>query len=485
MPVFASINRGGILIRMNRKNITRLAFIIVILSFVLSTFVSLWSLRLMAERNMQELSKALAARIYDSISGELSEPLTVSRSMANDTLLIQALQEEAENGTEATEALLAAYLSKQKESFGFEAAFVVSTATLYYYSYAGINRQIDLAQHDRDRWFSSFLASEKEYVLDVDRDELSQDQWTVFVDMRVVDDDGTLLGVCGVGAQMTGNQDLFVNLEQEYGVKINLIDETGLIHVDTDESRIEQAYLTGLQLSHSKNYVYQKLDGGRAAVVKYVDKLDWYLVVESDGSAERGEVLNVLLLNLVLCMIVLFIMLLAIRIIIARTRALSNASFVDQLTQLLNRRAFEEKKSDLAYAPLKEDFVYLTADLNGLKQVNDTKGHTAGDELIKSAADCLKKCFGSYGDVYRIGGDEFALILSVSEAELQQAMERLEQESAGWRGQQINGISISCGCATSREFPSENITELIRISDERMYAAKDAYYRKTGKERRR
>ena len=44
---------------MNRKNITRLAFAIVILSFVLSTVVSLWSLRLMTEQNMQELSKTL------------------------------------------------------------------------------------------------------------------------------------------------------------------------------------------------------------------------------------------------------------------------------------------------------------------------------------------------------------------------------------------------------------------------------------------
>ncbi len=103
---------------MNRKNITKLAFAIVIISFVLSTFVSLWSLRIMAQRNMQELSKALAARIYDSISSELSEPVTVARAMTCDTFLIEALKNEPRAGAEATEALLADYLSAQKETFG-------------------------------------------------------------------------------------------------------------------------------------------------------------------------------------------------------------------------------------------------------------------------------------------------------------------------------------------------------------------------------
>ena len=103
---------------MNKKNITRLAFAIVIISFVLSTFVSLWSLRVMAERNMQELSKTLASRIYDSISSELSEPVTVARAMAGDTLLIETLKAEPDAGPEATERALSAYLTAQKNIFG-------------------------------------------------------------------------------------------------------------------------------------------------------------------------------------------------------------------------------------------------------------------------------------------------------------------------------------------------------------------------------
>ena len=469
---------------MNRKNITKLAFAIVIISFFLSTFVSLWSLRIMAQRNMQELSKALAARIYDSISSELSEPVTVARAMTCDTFLIEALKNEPRAGAEATERILADYLSAQKETFGCEAAFVVSDASLRYYSYGGINKQMDPILSSRDKWYARFLASGKDYDVDIDRDELSQDQWTVFVDARIEDETGALLGVCGVGARMTGNQDLFMALEREYRVKISLVGPDGLVHVDTDESRIESAYIADVRRSESGEYVYQKLGSGRVAVTKYIDRLGWYLVIESDGGGERGEILNVLLLNIVLCAVVLVIMLLAIRIIIARTRALSSASFIDQMTQLLNRRAFEERKAELSGEPLREDFVYVTADLNGLKTANDTLGHAAGDELIRGAAECLRTCLGPYGDVYRIGGDEFAAVLHLTEAQREAAMSALEEAGKTWRGQQIEGVSLSCGHASAREFPSENVSELIRISDERMYAAKDAYYKATGKQRR-
>lgn len=469
---------------MNRRNITRLAFAIVILCFVLSTVVSLWSLRLMTERNLQELSKTLAAHIYDSISSELSEPITISRTMSHDAFLIEALKREKEAGTKETSLVMARYLFGLKNALDYEAAFVVSDASKCYYSYGGINKQMDLSRSDRDQWYTQFLQTGKEYDLDVDHDELSQDQWTVFVDTRIEDEAGRLLGVCGVGARMTGSQDLFVSLENEYGVKIHLIDADGFIHMGTDESQIESDYLTGIRVGDGSDYVYQKLGNDRFAVTKYVDKLGWYLVVESDGSGERGQMINVLLLNVVLCALVLAIMLLAIRIIVARTRALTSASIMDQPTQLLNRRAFEERKAELAMSPLKADFAYLTADLNGLKAVNDTLGHTAGDELIRGAADCLKTCFGKYGDIYRIGGDEFAAMLVLSEAQLQDAIAALNATTAAWSGRQVKALSLACGYATCREFPSENITELSRISDERMYAAKAAYYRETGKARR-
>lgn len=470
---------------MNRKSISRLAFAIVILCFFLSTFVSLWSLRIMAQQNLEAMGETITGRIYDAISGELSEPITVARTMANDRFLIDALKRESRFSEGKAEQLIAGYLSGIRDGLDCEAAFVVSEASHHYYSYAGVNKRMDLENSARDRWYVDFVNSGAPYALDVDRDEVSQDMWTVFVDARIMDENGALLGVCGVGAHMTDTRALFLRLEKGYSVKINLVDAEGLIHVDTDESRLETDRLEGLTYSKNEDYVFQELGGGRAVVTKYLDKLDWYLVVQSDSSAARNQIINMLLLNVVMCVVVLVIMILAMHIIANRTRALHEASFTDQSTGLLNRRAFEEEKARLAMSSLRNDFAYITADVNGLKTVNDNQGHAAGDELIQGAAYCLRACFGKHGNIYRIGGDEFAAMLYLSQQQLEDAMKALDAATANWTGRLVKGLSISCGSATVHEFPSENIAELSRISDERMYAAKEAHYKATGEKRRR
>ena len=469
---------------MSRSKLTRNIVLIVFLCFVLSTFVSLWSLQMMARNNMQSLSKSLAARIYDTISGQLSEPVIVSRTMANDSFIIDLLETEDSRSGEETGRIMRDYLSRLRRGLNYESAFVVSAATLHYYTYQGFGKHIDPDAGGRDRWYADFLTRNEDYQLDVDRDEFGSDAWTVFVDTRITDESGRLLGVCGVGVRMTGTQDLFLELEKEYGVRISLVDPDGLVMVSTDETAIESEHLQGVQLRREEDYSFQKDGRNNYAVTKCFDKLGWYLVVHTDGRNESAQFLNVIFLNIGLCLIVMAILVIAIRIILDRTKALTHASFRDQTTQLLNRRAFEEDKEKLSGAPLDPDFAYVTADLNGLKWANDNLGHTAGDELIRGAADCLRDTFGEYGQVYRIGGDEFSAIMKIPADQLDQVVRNLEQKTAAWQGEIVKELSISCGYVTSREFPSENLQELIRISDERMYAAKDEYYRRTGKKRR-
>ena len=359
---------------------------------------------------------------------------------------------------------------------------MISEKSGRYYYYTGLNRTI--LPETEDLWYKHFLESGESYDFDVDNDELIHDAWTIFVNARIENAAGELLGVCGVGIHMAKSQRQFQELEQEYRVKISLIDPQGLVLVDTDESRIQNDTLDGLALHPGGEYTYER-HGEGFVVSKYIDKLGWYLVVESEGGGERAELLNVLLINAVLCVFVMIIMVLAIRIIAVRTIALANASFRDQATQLYNRRAFEEEKARLLLEPLTDDYVYVTADVNGLKTANDTLGHTAGDELIRGAADCLREVFGGHGKVFRIGGDEFAAMLHVTPEKLEALKGELAEKIAAWKGEKVESLSVSCGYASSREFPSETVTELGRISDERMYEAKSEYYRRTGIDRRR
>lgn len=164
---------------------------------------------------------------------------------------------------------------------------------------------------------------------------------------------------------------------------------------------------------------------------------------------------------------------------------LNRKSTVDQLTGLLNRRAYEESIKEYKEGELPKDFVLASIDLNGLKNINDTKGHAAGDEMIKGAAACLKHCLTGYGNVYRIGGDEFNAILFVDENKLTEIKKDLETTVRTWEGKLVKELFLACGYASSNEFPEASFKELSDVADKLMYKDKENYYSQKGMDRRR
>ncbi len=156
----------------------------------------------------------------------------------------------------------------------------------------------------------------------------------------------------------------------------------------------------------------------------------------------------------------------------------------DELTGLLNRRAYEDDILCFPDVPPEQDFVYAAIDINGLKVTNDDLGHAAGDELIRGTAICLMRTFGNYGRIYRTGGDEFVSIFFADEEHVKDVLKDLEQVTATWSGQYIDSISVSVGYVTKREFPTDTVVDMAKIADERMYQAKTQYYAQKGIDRR-
>ena len=156
-------------------------------------------------------------------------------------------------------------------------------------------------------------------------------------------------------------------------------------------------------------------------------------------------------------------------------------AYYDQMTGLQNRRAFSEKVEQLS-KQLPIPCTVIMADINGLKEANDTLGHEAGDELIIGSAECLRKSSDGIETVYRLGGDEFTVIMERPETEARKCLERMEKICADWKGKFINGISISYGVSSTEEFSDPD--SLLKAADRRMYEYKSNYYQHTGKERR-
>lgn len=160
----------------------------------------------------------------------------------------------------------------------------------------------------------------------------------------------------------------------------------------------------------------------------------------------------------------------------------------DELTGIGNRHAYEAEIEDIQ-AEMKggkvpANFTVMAMDVNGLKGVNDNYGHQAGDDYIKGAADCLGKAVGSFGSIFRVGGDEFAAIIRAKNFPIDKVLEILRNNLAEWTDGYGNTLSMAVGYASSNDFPDKALDELMGIADTEMYKDKSRYYQQSGKDRR-
>ena len=144
----------------------------------------------------------------------------------------------------------------------------------------------------------------------------------------------------------------------------------------------------------------------------------------------------------------------------------------DILTGLKNRLSFEEDCAYIEENRLAGKYTVVSADLNNLKVTNDAKGHSAGDELISGAAEILKSCFTKYGNVYRIGGDEFVALIICSRSEMDKSLIMLKRKQQQWQGKYSNSISIAIGIVMAGQYENMSIYKLVRKADKAMYEDK-------------
>lgn len=153
---------------------------------------------------------------------------------------------------------------------------------------------------------------------------------------------------------------------------------------------------------------------------------------------------------------------------------------IDPLTGVFSRFAYNDvMESYDNQAP--EDFVAFLIDINGLKVVNDTLGHEAGDELICGAADCIMKAVGNKGRTFRIGGDEFVVFGTMKKEQAEETLMEMDRIITSWSGEKVKNLSVSAGYALASEFTGYSIEDLTKEADKAMYEQKKDFYRRDKK----
>ena len=154
-------------------------------------------------------------------------------------------------------------------------------------------------------------------------------------------------------------------------------------------------------------------------------------------------------------------------------QSMETLAYHDKLTGLFNRAAFIMDTDPYVVDP--ENFVVAVLDLNNLKYCNDNLGHEMGDKYIRDSAEIIRNTFGTIGNCYRMGGDEFYCLIpqggKASCREQQSAMERMVDEYNA-KSQDVT-IAIACGFARYDNRIDYDLNSTAKRADQLMYQNKE------------
>lgn len=183
-------------------------------------------------------------------------------------------------------------------------------------------------------------------------------------------------------------------------------------------------------------------------------------------------------LKIITPIIALVICLIAMKAAAMLFKRISNPTYqdlynTDQLSQLKTRNAYDTDIQNMFAMGRLNDVGVIAMDLNNLKYVNDHMGHYAGDQYIKSAAAALKQAMGESGVAYRVGGDEFVMVVRDATTEkLEDYMKNIKIEYDKERFTCEKKLSIAMGCALYEKGLDKDLYDTGKRADDLMYEDK-------------
>ena len=462
-----------------RNKVGLLISLIILIGIVAIVFFSFTTYSKIIKDDVLNISKLTSTNIYSEINNELTKPIFVSLTMANDSFVKQWLQNE---GTASNQEIVD-YLAGIRSKYNYHSVFLISAKSLNYFHYNGLFKTIS-PQDEHDQWYYNFINQDKLYVLDVDQDQVDNQRLTIFINCKILDDQGNLLGVAGVGIKMTYVQELLENFERDYNLEAFLVDENGLVQAHTNPDLIENQNINDLELySKIGPALYNKTDtinvfndddlyNQQYIISHYIEELDWTLVVRKDTSELAQSFNKQLYYDLLIVFLVLASVLIIVQHIIRKNDAqLKKLALLDNLGILSNRKDFDENlKATLAQNDEnKDNWSVFLMDLDHFKDVNDTHGHLQGDKILKHV---MTLCKTSLSDhlITRWGGDEFSGIIYLSGVLAAEKLEALRLEIVNDPLLAEFNVTVSIGVTQAIDIDTEDT--IIRRADKALYESK-------------
>ncbi len=452
---------------------------IILVGSILIIFFSFTTYSKIIRDDILNISQLTSTNIYSEINNELTKPIFVALTMANDSFVKQWLNEEDFR----SEREITHYLEGIRDKYRYHSVFLVSDQTKKYFHYNGLFKTIT-PEDDHDVWYYDFIQQKNLYLLDVDQDEVDHQLLTVFINCKILDENNHIMGVTGVGIEMGYIQELLDNFENSYQLEAFLVDGNGLVQAHTKESYIEERNINTEPLyqeigealyGKTESINVFKLDddfGEQYVISYYIEELNWYLIVRKDTSILAKSFNNQLLFDLFIVIFVLVSVLLIVNKILKKhDTQLNQMALMDNFGIMENRKGFDEKlKQILSQGDANSsDWSVFLMDLDHFKEVNDSHGHIQGDKVLKRIMTMSSKALSGH-IITRWGGDEFSGIIYEDGRKSAEILENLRSSIATDQILSDFHVTVSIGLAEADELDTEDT--IIKRADQALYDAK-------------
>jgi diguanylate cyclase (GGDEF)-like protein len=471
--------------QMQKHRVNILVCITILIGFIAVGSISYCTYSKIIKDDIINISKLTTTNIYSDISSELTKPIFVALTMANDSFVKNWMVEEAEGNQDIEhQQKLTEYLNGIKVKYNYNSVFLLSEYSKNYYHFKGINKVINKNKL-HDNWYFNFLNTNLPYGLDIDTDEVNQDKLSVFVNCRIENENKKLMGVTGVGLELNKVQKLMRGFEKEFQLETMLFNKNGVVQVHTDSNRIgKENVFDNIVLAENKDkilnnkdsvavYKYKNKESNGYLIVRYIDEMDWYLLVRKDTSILVKSFQILLLKDFIIYILVIIgVSFLITKLIKRNDEAIIKMANTDSLTGLSNRRGFNETiESIITDQRNNKAYHMFVFDIDNLKIINDRHGHLIGDKVIMDIGKIVSDGLNCNGMVSRWGGDEFAGFIFGDREIAENLIHNIFELIHIYSENQTYHSTISMGITLVKD--SDSIDSLIKRSDTALYYAKD------------
>lgn len=424
--------------------------------------------------NAEDVVTLTADVLNSDIQSYVNESITVSKSMASSSFLIDWLHNEEKHLSTDGDTELVQYLQSVQKEWNYDIAFLVSAKTKNYYYQGGLSKVLR-SDNPFDSWYYNFVRASSLYNCQVDHSEATGNKITLFVNYRIIDNRGNMLGVIGVGTTISNIQRLIAQMEKEQNVEIYVVNAGNADNTFTWDTAYFKtadriAEITGIEekiIGSPAKKPYSAWNGSLYQVIINDSRMKWNIIISKDCSVEIAEInehmTSSLFMNLLITLGCIVVCTLLIR---SMSHQIHKSENIDSLTGLPNRTLFEEDYQEMlrAHGSSNSSFVVIEADL----QKFTIQSERVRDTVLNIIARVLQEQAGKQGTFARMDSGRFMGIIYMDTHNTCALMDHindvLQEEYTSFDISVCSGVTIA--------LPFIPYAETLKAAEEALYRAK-------------